>query len=86
MTDTGLQGLVHRVHRRAWRLLPWGTLKRGFVISSNAFLEEINSRNKLTGTIVFDVPKKTKPSKLLLRVRTIHSRIEVETNVDAAQT
>jgi hypothetical protein len=34
---------------------------------SNTFLEETKPGNKLTGTIVFDIPKKTKPSKLLLK-------------------
>jgi hypothetical protein len=38
-----------------------------YLDDSNTFLEEINPGNKLTGTIVFDVPKKTKPSKVLLK-------------------
>jgi hypothetical protein len=38
-----------------------------YLDDSNTFLEEINPGNKLTGTIVFDVPKKTKPSMLLLK-------------------
>ena len=33
----------------------------------NTFLEEINPGNQVTGTIVFDIPKNTKPTKLLLK-------------------
>jgi hypothetical protein len=38
-----------------------------YLEDANTFLEEINPGNQLTGTIVFDVPKKTKPAKLLLK-------------------
>jgi hypothetical protein len=31
------------------------------------FLEEINPGNQVKGTLVFDIPKKSKPDKLLLK-------------------
>jgi hypothetical protein len=34
---------------------------------NQTFLEEINPDNQVTGTLVFDIPKKTKPDKLLLK-------------------
>ena len=38
-----------------------------YLEDSNTFLEEINPGNQLTGRIVFDIPKKTKAVKLLLK-------------------
>ena len=34
---------------------------------NQTFLEEINPGNQVTGTLVFDIPKKSKPAKLLLK-------------------
>jgi hypothetical protein len=34
---------------------------------NQTFLEEINPGNQVKGTLVFDVPKKSEPDKLLLR-------------------
>jgi hypothetical protein len=34
---------------------------------NQTFLEEINPGNQVKGTLVFDIPKKSKPDKLLLK-------------------
>jgi Domain of unknown function (DUF4352) len=61
------QDRQHSVDDEAWAAL-----------DTNAFLEEINPGNKVTGTLVFDVPKDTKPSKLELHDSPFSGGVEVQ--------
>jgi hypothetical protein len=57
----------HSVDQDAWAAL-----------DTNAFLEEINPGNKVTGTLVFDVPKGTKPTRLELHDSPFSGGVEVQ--------
>jgi hypothetical protein len=61
------QDRKHSVDQEAWAAL-----------DTNAFLEEINPGNKVTGTLVFDVPKGTKPTKLELHDSPFSGGVEVQ--------
>jgi hypothetical protein len=61
------QDRKHSVDNEAWAGL-----------ETNAFLEEINPGNTVTGTLVFDVPKGTKPSKLELHDSPFSGGVEVQ--------
>jgi hypothetical protein len=61
------QDRQHSVDNDAW-----------LALETNAFLEEINPGNKVTGTLVFDVPKDTKPTKLELHDSPFSGGVEVQ--------